>query len=634
MKMRLTQLRADLFGTLHYDLKDIPPCAVVIGPNASGKSVLLSLPVRLLSLPRNDTGWQIHGKWEDGDRTLVVDRKVDDAGHVVIYDMKTKIKAAQAAIERDIGTAWSWSASAWLAESARSRTKLLREFIQFHWDRDDARAQLSEAGIDLERLDELQRDYGWSADTPNGQVYLQGIIDGLRKTWAETTARIRRSRSAAEHAQHQLDGQQLPAGTVAQYEQHIQGAEERRRALSEQLGKARQEAKAAKQAAGQLQGKREALASLDLDEAAAMKVLQEAQAADAKLDADIAEATKQNEAKRAQWKEVFAEFQRIESAVRIQGEFVEKTIEVLDNLLQWTIVRESDEATVDIDAAHAWLAEAKTVASTTDDDVKAANGKETAAGRIWTRAEEALGTLRNKPRCTPAAQAHIDGLAERNTLADGLRADIARLEEEAQALQADQVTAIEQQMVALGVEVRGYVQNRDALNDAVQLRNQVDLAQGNATTAQSQRDMVREYGNIARLVHGRMCNQATAPLCEPASRITQTTLGMDIGFRMDDGTTLLLGGEPVDEHSESRQTIALAALQTAVQMQMHGWRAVLLDGLEHIDRDHRFRFMDALQAEVDAGTLDNVLCACVDDGWRWNLHASEGRSVITLKLPE
>ena len=59
---------------------------------------------------------------------------------------------------------------------------------------------------------------------------------------------------------------------------------------------------------------------------------------------------------------------------------------------------------------------------------------------------------------------------------------------------------------------------------------------------------------------------------------------MPLALDIQDGTTVLVGGQPLATRSESQRTVAIMAFQAAVQMQISGWRALIIDSLEHIDK--------------------------------------------------
>ena len=110
--MRLKSLSAAMYGVVDYNLHPIPPVLVVIGPNASGKSVLLSLPVLALDGPdRGDKSeWSLTAAWEnDKGRERQVERSNSPKdGHKATYGIATKIGQVDKALARDIGGAWSW----------------------------------------------------------------------------------------------------------------------------------------------------------------------------------------------------------------------------------------------------------------------------------------------------------------------------------------------------------------------------------------------------------------------------------------------------------------------------------------------------------------------------------------------
>ena len=161
---------------------------------------------------------------------------------------------------------------------------------------------------------------------------------------------------------------------------------------------------------------------------------------------------------------------------------------------------------------------------------------------------------------------------------------------------------------------------------------QLEMARQTRSDARALRDRTRELAQ-------QLYREAIEALMDPASRMCQRVLGAELLLLPDSsgssqGIGVFLQRErdghneqiPFATASRSQQTIVASALKIAMQVRMMeqdaGWRALVVDDLENLSgmaSDHESRrdaFVGALCDLVEAGLLDNVFIACVDDGWR------------------
>lgn len=174
------------------------------------------------------------------------------------------------------------------------------------------------------------------------------------------------------------------------------------------------------------------------------------------------------------------------------------------------------------------------------------------------------------------------------------------------------------------------IADRDAARKQQRNRNDLDAHQATMAERRARREAVLRQrtalhelrGDIDNL-RGAVLESALRPLLAITRRIVHKVIpGADVGLAGGSTLMLMLTPEhapvPIDRCSSSERAILLAALRAAVASTMTGWRHVLLDDLEHVheheSNPRRTRLVAALRDEIGQ-TLDNVLLACVDDGW-------------------
>ena len=144
------------------------------------------------------------------------------------------------------------------------------------------------------------------------------------------------------------------------------------------------------------------------------------------------------------------------------------------------------------------------------------------------------------------------------------------------------------------------------------------------STAEQRRDAIGSLERIMREVHTQLQREAMEPLVEMTSRLCGEVLGR--GFEVDEDLVPYLAeyqdprdGEhrprvPLGEASHSERTCGMLLFEASAVCRAKGWRRLIVDDLEHLERDRRWRLIGALAQLQAEGLIDNFLCAMVADG--------------------
>ena len=157
----------------------------------------------------------------------------------------------------------------------------------------------------------------------------------------------------------------------------------------------------------------------------------------------------------------------------------------------------------------------------------------------------------------------------------------------------------------------------DRLSDVAGLQTTLETARADAQRLQGELDVIAKVREAITAAKSWWLATQIDGALEPARRITQAVLGLDVDVTTsEDGAHIMLGDVDLDavqgDQLRSPQIVALAALRVAMLARLDGLRALFVDDLESIDADRRGRFIEALAAEVRAGTIHQVMGASVD----------------------
>lgn len=157
----------------------------------------------------------------------------------------------------------------------------------------------------------------------------------------------------------------------------------------------------------------------------------------------------------------------------------------------------------------------------------------------------------------------------------------------------------------------------DRLSDVAGLQTTLETARADAQRLQAELDVVTKVRDGITAAKAWWLARQLDGALEPARRITQAVLGLDVDIATaEDGARIVLGDVDLDtvqgDQLRSPQIVALAALRVAMLARLDGLRALFVDDLESIDEDRRAKFLAALAAEVRAGTIHQVMGASVD----------------------
>jgi hypothetical protein len=157
----------------------------------------------------------------------------------------------------------------------------------------------------------------------------------------------------------------------------------------------------------------------------------------------------------------------------------------------------------------------------------------------------------------------------------------------------------------------------DRLSDVAGDQVALESARADAQRLQAELDVVIKVRDAITAAKAWWLTTQLDGALEPARRITQAVLGLDVDIKTsDEGAHIVLGDVDLDtvqgDQLRSPQIVALAALRVAMLARLDGLRALFVDDLESIDEGRRAKFLAALAAEVRAGTIHQVMGASVD----------------------
>lgn len=220
-----------------------------------------------------------------------------------------------------------------------------------------------------------------------------------------------------------------------------------------------------------------------------------------------------------------------------------------------------------------------------------------------------------------ATKARDDAAATRARI----QADLARLVEEIEPIDDTEHAAVLSAIESAKARRKVVQATHDRLND-VQAAEAQHLTQEAAyRVAVAHRTRIKGARETVEKAQRAALEAMVSGLMAPASWLAEQVIGfrLELDVRDDDTTLNLVREEdglviPYDTASHSQQTIAAVAFYVAVVQRYaedRRWRVVLLDDLEHVEAPRRSLLLRKLGELVDEELLDQVITACVDDGW-------------------
>lgn len=595
-------------------------------------------------------------------------------------EMETKIRKGQALIDSHLGTAPTFSALDYLHQlSPDARVSFLEsKILRVEWTRGAVYFEsLVPAGLShdtiIKLMDQWAHKGGYgdpdTAEKRDGQQMLVGLREGLRQRHRELSAEAKELRGAISQAEANRPTD-LPPGTVAHWrvelEKHdaviaehrerkgvIDGQRSARAALlSQRDGLARAIAAANEDdwSDGDASHKRavtertDRVAVVVASHDQAGQAMQAAQAEQERRRTDLDEIV--NLCRDAETELAMAQaFARDAESVREVIDLARLVTLHLDNWLDPETAPETlVESTKRLRGAVAVVDDVsgpdtlKRLSDAIQGLSKQRVGLQTLAGVASRAYDRAAALDRETAEVVTRAR---DSLAagEKALQTHGERwkqaaADVARWTTEKETTEASlaelpdgDADAVDEVLTQLGQERERLVSNVDRLNDHAGAMAALESHRAKLRQATDLRDQVTDAGKRVKAATVSRMAAAIEPVTAPASLITQQVLGMELGIDLEQGGMPYLyadaparggptGRIPVFSASHSQRSVALMALQAAIQSKLRGWRSVVLDDLEHLEPERRTKFVEAMRDAVhERGLLHNFMCAAVADGW-------------------
>lgn len=513
----------------------------------------------------------------------------------------------------------------------------------------------------------------------DGREHLVRLLGWVKEVDAAADSDARRLAQVVANDEVEAQAQQLPAGTVALWREKVQQIEEEIREKRETRGvvEGRQQAiQQHRRREAELEGAIATLQTRDWSAEGAVHVqkLQDAQqAADAaKRRADEAEADAKEKERAAKEKGLdvqlkIGERTKAEGALlelRARGEALgkaEKVVAALRRMVDRHGTEYDDhglgnpprpcpcQACADARSALAFVDEAGT-ASTAEADAECDRLSREVAG-LKLQADAAVRTSGAARRAANAADADARAAADALMAAgvakgswererDGsatrlseLAADLEAVRASITAVGSGDTSAIDDAIQALEVQRKEAQRNADALSDAAGAIAAREEHRAQLQRARETRDLARVVLSVLRGVLESMLRDLVRAVEEPASRILRHVVGAELVATVDEGVHFgIRRGDvsiPLDTASRSLRVATMAALRLVIVERLGGWRGLVVDDAENMAPHRLTRFLEAGLAEVEAGHLDNLLVAVVDQGNGWT--PPEGVAVIRLE---
>lgn len=629
-----------LYDTLELTDLELAPVTLVRGPNEAGKSLLLSVPGRLLGGPsKGDTGrWRASGTWNRGTSLFTIARAYDGTHGSSTHGVRlngsdTKVQTAAAQIAGSIGTAWSWSPLDFANLSARKRTAEIRRYLDLRWTVGWVQSRLLEADLAIDDLhallpdDTLEPQWGNPGCT-EGQDYLTAVVEGLQQAWRDQNEAIKKLRGAAATAASDLRDRDLPPTTTAAVQETIDSLDVQINAAERELGKhegALEGVRALREAVSTAermarQAKNHATEASRLSEVALLAAGKAIRDYDANVEKRAEALEKRTKALEAVDKctanvleaEQRAAAARRNAAVKTACDAFPPLVELLDTIELLGAEQDILDLAAEVQRARDLGAELDVI----EQEVTIARTQLAAANRLVRDNPEPPPVVderdaKNEARLR-AVRHHEQALEQESQHArdlENVREKLAQAEQDTAAQMAAQLT---EQLETLRANRTAKARELRALQDSEAMRQQaMNLGAREAAEIET-RDQVYAAGKAVRALETTLLDEATGKLLDVAGQLTDRVVGARLGLELVDGEThVVVGNRRLDACSRSVQALGLTAMQVAVAATLEGWKCPIIDDAEMFELPRAERLLEGLAHFVADEVIDQAIVACV-----------------------
>ena len=595
----------------HEGLK-VGPVTLITGANGKGKSTRLGIPELVLTatvqgaypvLGATDYDWSATLRFDDA--TMVARFVAKGKPGVAINGIPVGVRDAAKRLPEAVGASATLSIGAFLALPPRERMTWLQDHVLHGagWTVEQARA----------RLDQVAGEYTAVADDLRAATGIDGRevlrdawkrVDEASKAGGRDVTRLNGAITTAEAAEK---ARQLPEGDVASWRGKLAGINTDIGRVREARGRADQASREAKRVDAErttLTTELDALTSRDHD-AEDRRAVDAVEAARTKATAAagaVTEARQRFEAATTTAAAKQRELVEAQASAKLAPRFV-AWMERLRDIGAEDIAAEM-QTLIDIDTAGE-----QAVAEAAARQVDAAKRALDAATSVQAAADKAV----------TAAAAQLETLRTARATGGDRSADLARrIEDAANRLaqlegEAGNLDTLDQELKALTAQRDAAQRAIDALTDANEARAALLVHRDEVKVAEARRSQGRAARDAVEGLLADLMTEAVGPFVDVANRITEAVTGLPLRVDLRGGFSWQLGSE-ADGHGEgsrSEHAVALIALRIAIVSGRPGWRSVVLDDLENLDADRRYRLLQVMVDEAARGTFDNFLAAGV-----------------------